>query len=167
MKRMMYLLLALLLWSATAVADRRSERIDAFLLESMRAGDIDAWVLLTREGNFDPLSEDFGFHLGRGALVFWDQGGERVTRWALVTSLDVVPLRDTGIYDRVEIFERDESFEDALTRLLGELDAERIGVNMSTTSGIADGLSATFHGVLTRALGERADRLVSARAPRG
>jgi len=128
----------------------------------MRAANIDAWIILTREGNFDPLSEDFGFHLGRGALVFWDQGGERVERWALVTSLDVVPLRDTGIYDRVATFERNESFEDGLRSLLSELDAQRIGVNTSETNGIADGLSATYLEVLKRALGDKASRIMSA-----
>jgi len=155
----LFLLLSL---AALGSAERRNERVDAFLLDSMRAGNIDAWIVVTREGNFDPLSEDFGFHLGRGALVFWDRGGDRVTRWALVSSLDVVPLLDTGIYDRVETFERNEPFEKRLAELLGELDADRIGVNMSTTSGIADGLSATYLDVLKRALGPKADRIVSA-----
>jgi Xaa-Pro aminopeptidase len=151
---------------ADSASERRNARVHAFLLDSMRAGGIDAWIILTREGNFDPLSEDFGFHIGRGALVFWNRGGDRdndcVERWALVSSLDVVPLRDTGIYDRVETFERTDSFEEKLAELLAELDAERIGINRSKTSGIADGLSASFYDTLTEALGDKADRMVSA-----
>lgn len=141
----------------------RNERIDRFLSSSMRAGDIDAWIILTREGNFDPLSADFGFWLGRGALIFVDRGGERVERLALVSSLDLVPLRETGIYDRVIGFERNEPFEQKLAELLKTVDAERIGVNMSDTSGIADGLSATYLNLLERALGPgNEDRIVSA-----
>lgn len=147
---------------ANAAPSRMAERVDEFLQSSMRAGDIDAWIILTREGNLDPLSEDFGFHLGTGALIFWDRGSDRAERWALVSSLDVVPLKDTGIYDRIETFERDVPFEEALTSLLSELDAERIGVNMSDGSGLADGLSATSHALLMRALGDRSDRVTSA-----
>ena len=145
---------------------RRNARIDAFLLDSMRAADLDAWIILTREGNFDPLSEDFGFHLGRGALIFLDGGG-RATRWAVVSSLDLVPLRQSGIYDQIVGFERDQSFEEVLGEVLGRAfgtqKIERIGINTSETSGIADGLSATFLELLRRALGaEQAQKLVSA-----
>ena len=131
---------------AETAAERRNARIDAFLLGSMRSGGIEAWIVLIREGNFDPLSDDFGFHLGRAALVFEDRGEDRMERWAFVSSLDVVPLRETGIYDRVETFERDGSFEEKLAMLIDDLEAERIGVNVSETSGIADGLSATLVG---------------------
>ena len=144
-------------------ASLRNERIDSFLLESMRAGDLDAWVILTREGNMDPLSGDFGFHLGTGALIFLDRGGPRAERLALVSSLDLVPLRESGIYDRVHTFERDQRFEDELAKLLKDIDAERIGVNMSDAVGVADGLSASFHRLLKNALGpDKAGRLVSA-----
>lgn len=71
-------------------------------MDSMRYGGLDAWIVLTREGNPDPLSMDFGFHLGRAALIFLDRGGQRVERWALISSLDEVVLSESQIYDRVE-----------------------------------------------------------------
>ncbi len=150
----------------SAAEARRNARIDAFLLDSMRAADLDAWIILTREGNFDPLSEDFGFHLGRGALIFLDLG-DRASRWAVVSSLDLVPLRQSGIYDEIIGFERNQSFEEVLEEVLGRalegLEIERIGINTSETSGIADGLTATFLELLKRALGpRRSSQLVSA-----
>ena len=147
---------------------RRLERVDRFLLESMRTADLDAWIILTREGNFDPLSEDFGVHLGRGGLIFLDRGGDRVARVAVITSLDLVPLRQSGIFDEIVPLERRQSFEEVLSKVLDrELSSmkrlERIGINRSESSGIADGLSATYDGLLRRALGpERSGKLVSA-----
>lgn len=150
----------------SAAEKRRNARIDAFLLDSMRAANLDAWIILTREGNFDPLSEDFGFYLGRGALIFLDRG-ERAARWAVVSSLDLVPLRQSAIYDEIVGFERNQSLEEVLGEVLDRAFAdhrvERIGINTSETSGIADGLSATFLELLQRALGPtRTSLLVSA-----
>ncbi|MBZ0115070.1 MAG: M24 family metallopeptidase [Thermoanaerobaculia bacterium] len=149
---------------------RRNTRIDEFLLESMRTGDLDAWIVLTREGNFDPLSSDFGFSIGRGALVFVDRqiegSEERVERKAVVSSLDIAPLKASGIYDELIGVERDQSFEEVLAEnlatWLGGLPKDlRIGINSSAGNGIADGLTASFRDLLERALGERSDRMVS------
>jgi Xaa-Pro aminopeptidase len=153
----------------SATEERRNARIDEFLLESMRTGELDVWITLTREGNFDPLSSDFGFSIGRGALVFIDRkNGDhaRVERKAVVSSLDISPLKASGIYDELIAVERDQSFEEVLaehldTWLSGLPEDLRIGINSSDGSGIADGLTASFRDLLERALGEQAPSMVS------
>jgi Xaa-Pro aminopeptidase len=134
----------------------RKDKFDLVLPEAMRGNDIDMWIVMMKEGHYDPLYDDLGRgYPGRtGFYVFTDRGGDRIERVAL--GIEGPMLEACGVYDEVE-----GSYD--LKAFVAERAPKRIGVNMSEEIGAADGLSHTAWLELTRTLGEPwASRLVSA-----
>jgi Xaa-Pro aminopeptidase len=134
----------------------RKDKFDLVLPEAMRGNGIDMWIVMMKEGHYDPLYEDLGRgYPGRvGFYVFTDRGGDRIERAAL--GIDGYMLEACGVYDKVE-----GSYD--LKKFVEERRPERIGLNMSEEIGAADGLSHTAHQELARTLGEPwASRFVSA-----
>ncbi|HXH06454.1 MAG TPA: M24 family metallopeptidase [Vicinamibacterales bacterium] len=149
----------------------RRDKFDYILREAMRENDIDMWIVMMREGHYDPLYDDLGRgYPGRvGYYVFTDrrpapaaaraEAGPsrfpaRIERAALGISGPL--LEGCGAYDIVT-----SSFD--LRAFVAERAPRRIGVNMSEAIGAADGLSHTAYLELARTLGEPwASRLVSA-----
>ena len=133
----------------------RAEKFDLVLPRAMRDNDLDMWIVVMREGLLDPMWEA----LGRGYVgdwayyVFTDQG-ERSERAAL--GVGGYKLEQCGVYDHF-------GPASSLAAYVAERDPERIGVNMATSIGGADGLSHTSWLHLHEELGDPyADRLVSA-----
>jgi Xaa-Pro aminopeptidase len=134
----------------------RKDKFDLVLPAAMRENGIDMWLVMMKEGHYDPLYDDLGRgYPGRvGFYIFTDRGGPRIERTAL--GIDGPMLEGCGAYDRV-----DGSFD--LKAFVAERAPKRIGVNMSEEIGAADGLSHASWLELTRTLGEPwASRLVSA-----
>jgi Xaa-Pro aminopeptidase len=134
----------------------RREKFDRILPEAMRENGIDMWIIAMREGHYDPQWE----LLGRGYVgdigyyVFTDRGGDRIERAAL------------GITDHFRqacgAYDLDSGAAD-LAAFVKARDPKRIGINISTEMGRADGLSHTLHAHLMKTLGPAyAARLVSA-----
>lgn len=149
----------------------RAATIDAMTLERfrtvlpsiMRQNELDMWVIIAREYNEDPvmktmLPAKWLSARRRTILVFHDAGeGQPLERLAVVK------------YAIGNLFERawdEDAFPDqytALANLIAQRDPDRIGINMSPNYGLADGLSATEHRLLSKALPEKyQNRLVSA-----
>jgi Xaa-Pro aminopeptidase len=134
----------------------RKDKFDYILPEAMRENDIDMWLVMMKEGHYDPLYDDLGRgYPGRvGFYIFTDRGGDRIERAAL--GVGGYMLEACGVYDIV-------TGSDGLQAFVAERAPERIGVNMSEEIGGADGLSHASYLELTRTLGEPwASRLVSA-----
>ncbi|MFN8061801.1 MAG: M24 family metallopeptidase [Vicinamibacterales bacterium] len=134
----------------------RKDKFDYVLPQAMRENQIDMWVVMMKEGHYDPLYDDLGRgYPGRVAFyVFTDRGGDRIERLAL--GVEGYMLEACEAYDRV-LGEYD------LKALVAERAPKRIGVNMSDEIGGADGLSHTAYLELTKTLGPPyASRLVSA-----
>jgi len=134
----------------------RKDKFDLVLPEAMRGNGIDMWIVMMKEGHYDPLYEDLGRgYPGRvGFYVFSDRGGDRIERVAL--GIDGYMLEECKAYDRVE-----GSYD--LRKFVEERQPRRIGLNMSEEIGAADGLSHAAHQELVRTLGEPwASRFVSA-----
>lgn len=134
----------------------RREKFDRILPEAMRENGIDMWIVAMREGHHDPLWELLGRgYVGTtGYFIFTDRGGDRIERIAV----DVTDhhREACGAYDP-----EPERFD--LATFVRERDPRRIGVNLSTEMGMADGLSHTLHTQIVAALGHAlAGRLVSA-----
>ena len=128
----------------------------------MRDTGIDMWIVMFKEGHYDPLYEDLGRgYPGRVAFyVFTDRGDERIERAAL--GVEGHMLEACGAYDLVE-----GNYD--LKAFVAERAPKKIGVNLSEEMGSADGLSHTAYLELAKALGEpwtsrlvSAERLVSA-----
>ena len=140
----------------------RKDKFDLVLPRAMRDTGIDMWIVMFKEGHYDPLYEDLGRgYPGRVAFyVFTDRGGDRIERAAL--GVEGHMLEGCRAYDLVE-------GDYDLKAFVAERAPRKIGVNMSDEMGSADGLSHTSYLELAKTLGEpwsarlvSAERLVSA-----
>ena len=134
----------------------RNDKFDLVLPEVMRENQIDMWIIMSREGNFDPLYPDLGegYVASTGYYIFTDRGEERIERAAL--GISGYLLKEGGAYD---YFGSDLELKD----FVKERDPKRIGLNISKSIGGADGLSYSGYQELTEVLGETyAERFVSA-----
>lgn len=138
-------------------------KINTLLLPAMRAHDIDMWIVLDREYHPDPLSADIGGEGGvRNAAIFYDTGEqlEKIYIFSHPAREDLVSL----LYDQlIHYAYRPEGLRPHLARIVTERSPRRIGLNMSPTLPMADGLTAELKGYLDDAIGpDLAAREVSA-----
>ena len=147
-----------------AVIDRwLDERIETVLPALMRRADIDLWVLISREYNEDPVLRTFLPSTWQSArrrtiLLIHDPGDDRPLETLAVARYGV-GTRFAKAWDK----ERDGDQWAHLAKLVAERDPQRIGVNVSDTFALADGLSHTEHELFREALPEELrGRMVSA-----
>jgi Xaa-Pro aminopeptidase len=134
----------------------RQDKFDLVLPEVMRENNIDMWIVMCREGRFDPLYPDLGegYVGSTGYYVFTDRGEGRIERAAL--GISGYLLEEGNTYD---YFGSDLE----LKAYVEERDPQTIGLNYSKNIGGADGLSYSGYLELAEVLGEKyADRFVSA-----
>ena len=140
----------------------RKDKFDLILPRAMRDTGIDMWIVMFKEGHYDPLYEDLGRgYPGRVAFyVFTDRGGDRIERAAL--GVEGHMLEGCRAYDLVK-------GDYDLKAFVAERAPKKIGLNMSEEMGSADGLSHTAYLELAKTLGDpwslrlvSAERLVSA-----
>jgi len=134
----------------------RRDKFDLILPAVMRENGIDMWIIMCREGNFEPIYEFLGggYVSHNGYYIFTDRGGSRVERSVL--GVDGYLLEKTGAWD----YFGDES---ELQEFVKQRDPRRIGLNMSKDIGGADGLSHTGRVELASLLGKKyEERFVSA-----
>jgi Xaa-Pro aminopeptidase len=134
-----------------------AKRLDSVLLPAMRAHGIDLWLVFTREHNQDPLLSEIGGGWAgvRNAYLFFDRGGEKPEK-IFVGSHE---LRDTTIpehYDQVVYYGySQEGIRAQLKSLVEARDPKKIGLNVSPTLPMADGLSWTLREFLEETLGPK------------
>ena len=134
----------------------RNDKFDLILPEVMKENNIDMWIVMNREGSFDPLYKDLGegYVGSTGYYVFTGDGSDRIERAAL--GISGYLLKEGGAYDH---FGSDLE----LKAYVEERDPKHIGLNISKFIGGADGLSHSGYEELTEVLGKKyADRFVSA-----
>ncbi|WP_235295801.1 M24 family metallopeptidase [Portibacter marinus] len=134
----------------------RNDKFDLILPEVMRENKIDMWIIMNREGSFDPLYQDMGAgYVGKtGYYIFTDHGERRIERAAL--GISGYLLEEGGTYDYF-------GSELELKSYVQERDPKAIGLNISQDIGGADGLSYSGYGELASILGQEYEkRFVSA-----
>ncbi len=134
----------------------RLDKFDLILPEVMRENKIDMWIIMCREGNFDPLYTEMGEgYVGKnGYYIFTDVGRPRIER--AVLGIEGYLLEETKAYD---YFGSESELKDFVTKR----DPKHIGLNMSKNIGSADGLSYTGRQELAELLGSKFEaRFVSA-----
>lgn len=130
------------------------DRLDRLVPDLMRRAGIDAWVLVAREYNEDPVLATMlpatwlGTARRRTVLAFLDRG-DRVERMAVARY--AVGNAFPAVWDPEE--EPDQW--GCLARILDETDPRAIGLGRDPTFALADGLTATEHDALLAALPER------------
>ena len=134
----------------------RLDKFNLILPEAMRENKIDMWIIMCREGNFDPLYSDMGEgYVGHnGYYIFTDTGKPRIER--AVLGIEGYLLEETKAYDYF-------GSESELKEFITKRDPKSIGLNMSKDIGGADGLSYTGRQELAEILGKKYEaRFVSA-----
>jgi Xaa-Pro aminopeptidase len=131
-----------------------------------RAG-IDLWLVIGREYNEDPvlltLLPSTWLSARRRTILALHRSDDGVTP-AAVSRYPVGQFLPAWSPEEVPGPAAAESQWAAVRRIVEQADPRRIGVDVSETFALADGLSHTEHRLLVQALGPYADRLVPAEA---
>jgi Xaa-Pro dipeptidase len=148
--------------TATLRERARKERIDRYLLPAMRRANVDAWLVVTREGSMDPVAYDVAAEhaVGRVACLFVDRG-ETLERVAIVANFDRSAFELSGLYNRVVTYGK-EGLGPPLLEELGKYTPKTIALNQSKDVPLADGLTAGNLQWLRETLGDFSKRFVSA-----
>jgi len=141
----------------------RKARIRKLLPQAMGLAGVDAWVVICRENNNDPLALHVGGENAGGTAAFmFFLKGDRVESLAFSPWGEATALKDLGLHDRVIEFERGGNVWELMAGQLASANPGKIGVNCSSRN-VADGLSWTQRVELEKALGPKLSaRLVSA-----
>ncbi|WP_163989608.1 M24 family metallopeptidase [Pyxidicoccus caerfyrddinensis] len=131
----------------------RKERIQKLLPQAMARANVDAWVLLCRENDNDPLADHVGCENagGTAAFLFFRQG-DGVRSLALSPAGEATALKDVGPLDEVVPLERGTDLYAQVAARLVAAKPARIAVNSSDNVTVADGLSASQRAALEKAL---------------
>jgi hypothetical protein len=135
-------------------------RLDTIAPAIMREAGIDLWIVLAREYTEDPVIETM---LPAGWM-----SARRRTILLLHTPEDGPPARmAVARYDIGRFFasawDKDEEPDQwkRLGQVVAELDPKRIAIDVDPVFALGDGLTASQHGELVRALGPFAERLTT------
>ena len=141
------------------------DRLDTVVPQVMRAAGIDAWVLIAREYNEDPIVKTMlpATWLNarrRTVLMFIDQGPEiGIARMAVAR----YPVGD--LFPGVWNPEQQPDQYERIAQILDEADPDRIALNYSDVYALADGLTYSEQRDFLQALPLRLrDRVVSSEA---
>ena len=121
----------------------RAERIQTLLPGAMADNGLDAWVVICRENNNDPLADHVGCENAGGTAAFmFFRNGDSVTSVAISPAGEATSLAETGRMDEVVVSARGVSIWGTMEGLFERFDPGTIGINTGR-SPIADGLSHT------------------------
>ncbi|NLY54401.1 MAG: aminopeptidase P family protein [Firmicutes bacterium] len=136
-------------------------RLEVIMPEIMRRHKLDAWLIIGREYNEDPLLPSF--------LPATMLSARRLTMLAFFLSPDDTLEKLTVSRYNIPPFyisawdPQHEGQWDALARLIRERDPQRIGINVGDDFALGDGLSHSLYQQLVQALGpDLSQRLCSA-----
>ncbi|MBU8898814.1 M24 family metallopeptidase [Corallococcus sp. M34] len=131
----------------------RKERIQKLLPSAMAQAKVDAWVVICRENDNDPLAAHVGCENAGGTAAFlFFREGDRVRSVGLSPAGEAVALRDMNLLDEVIAFERGASVYTKVAEQLAQAKSARVAINASESVTVADGLSATQRAALEKAL---------------
>jgi Xaa-Pro aminopeptidase len=139
------------------------ERCQTLLPELMRKEGIDMWLIIAREYNEDPVLRTMLPATWLSArrttmLLIYDPGPGKALEFLACARYDIGEL-----FKKAWDPEKEPDQWKRLAQLIAERNPRRIGINLSTNFGHADGLSAFHHQKLKEALGEKgSQKLASA-----
>jgi len=140
----------------------RKERIEKLLPGVMKDSGIDAWLIVCRENNNDPLALHIGGEnaSGSAAFMFFLKDG-KIKSVAISPEGEAVALKEVKLLDEVIVIKKNASMWEKAAGVLKEYKPEKIAIN-SGENPITDGLSHNQYLQLEKALGaELTSRLVS------
>ncbi len=133
----------------------RKERISKLLPEAMKEAGVEAWIVICRENNNDPLAMHVGGENagGSAAFMFFNIDG-KFKSLSLSPVGEATALGEKEILDEVIAFKRGTNVWKHIAEKVKEWDPKVIAIN-SSNNNIADGLSYTQRKDLEKALGKK------------
>jgi Xaa-Pro aminopeptidase len=142
-----------------------TQRLLDLLPDLMDRTGIDLWIVIGREYNEDPVLTTLlpatWLSARRRTILVLHRSDDGVTA-AAVSPYRVGQFVPAWSPDEEPRLAAEQSQWSAVRRIVEQADPRRIGIDVSVSFALADGLSHTEHGLLTKALGPYAERLVPA-----
>jgi len=141
----------------------RLERIETLLPEAMQRAGVDAWAILCRSNNNDPLADHVGCENAVAPAVFlFELRGDEVFSTVFTPPGEATALQEIGLHNRVEVVGRSPGAMAAAAVYINQHVSGTLALNFSETNEIADGLSHTQFTRFTELLDQPVlDRIVS------
>jgi Xaa-Pro aminopeptidase len=132
----------------------RKQRIAKLLPPAMEAAAVNAWLVLCRENNNDPLADHIGGeNAGQTAAFLFYFDNEEFHSLVYSPVGEATALAELGIHDRVVPVARGDSAVTQVAAFIRKQNINRLAVNSSPGNAQADGLSYTQRVALAEALG--------------
>ncbi|WP_218830439.1 M24 family metallopeptidase [Rubrivirga marina] len=148
--------------TTSAWPEIRAERIARLLPEAMDRAEVDAWLILCRENDNDPMARHVGCENAGGEAAFlFFRTDDGLSPIAVSPAGEATALGELGVHDRVIEIERGAGVWPSVVALFDEHAPEAVAINRGSTP-IADGLSSTQYERMQAGLGDWMDRTVSA-----
>ena len=147
---------------APAWPEIRADRIARLLPDAMDRAGVDAWLVLCRENDNDPMARHVGCENAGGEAAFlFFRVEDGVSPVAVSPAGEATALAELRAHDRVIEVERGSSVWAPVLELFQTHGPTSIAINRGSTP-IADGLSSTQYERMRAGLGGWMDRTVSA-----
>lgn len=140
-------------WDDNPWPEIRKQRINTLLSPALQQAGVDAWLVVCRENNNDPLADHVGGHNagGEAAFLFYnDEAGFH----SLVFSPggEATALDELNIHDQVLPIKRGSSALQMAADFVDSIGVKRLALNISKSNNVADGLSFSQYERLTQYL---------------
>lgn len=140
-------------WGDNPWPEIRKQRITQLLPTAMEATDLDAWLVICRENDNDPMADHIGGENAGGTAVFLFYSDSEDFHSVVFSPVgEATALDELDIHDRVIPVDRGASAIEDAAKFIGNLSLSRIALNTSSQNKLADGLSHSQYQALTMAL---------------
>jgi len=141
----------------------RKERINTLLPQAMQRAAVDAWAVVCRSNNNDPLAQHVGCENAVAtAVFFFELRGEEVYSIAFSPPGEAMALQEIALQDTVIVVDYNIGSVAAATDYINQNISGKIALNFSSGNEFADGLSFTQYTDFTNRLSANAlSRVVS------
>lgn len=133
--------------------DIRSERIQVLLPEAMARADVEAWAILCRSNNNDPLARHVGCENAVApALYLFERVDGDVRSTVFTPPGEATALQELGLHDIIEVIERTDDPMVLAAEYINQNVRGSLALNFSDTNELADGISFSQYTRLTNML---------------
>lgn len=131
----------------------RKKRINLLLPDALKEARVDAWMIVCRENDNDPLADHIGGENagGTAAFLFYRNNGE-VKSIVFSPVGEATALAELEYHDRVVPVERGKSAIEEAVEFIKVNNLDTLAVNSSKDNNLADGLSYTQRSTIEQLL---------------
>ncbi|WP_375580378.1 M24 family metallopeptidase [Marivirga tractuosa] len=137
----------------------RKKRINHLLPEAMERAEVDAWMVICRENNNDPMALHIGGENAGGTSFYvFSKSNDKFQSTVFSSFGEVTALRELELHDSIISVSREQDVFQLATEYVKSLKPEKIAINVSTANSTADGLSHSQYKKLAQSFGDDFER---------